>query len=110
VTKRSAQTRARLLEAAFPVFAAKAFGQIRIEEVCTAAGYTRAAFYSQFASLEELNFALYLRDPTLGDSRPAREDGRAVHRAKAHRRPDIKVKGREVCVMQIAATALDAQP
>lgn len=36
-----------------------AFGQIRIEEVCTAAGYTRAVFYSQFASLEELNFALY---------------------------------------------------
>jgi AcrR family transcriptional regulator len=59
VTKRRAETRARLLEAAFRVFAAKGFGLVRIDDVCTAAGYTRGAFYSNFDSLDELFFALY---------------------------------------------------
>jgi AcrR family transcriptional regulator len=59
VTKRRAQTRARLLEAAFEVFAANGFGHTTIEAVCEAAGYTRGAFYSNFADLDELFFALY---------------------------------------------------
>jgi len=59
VTKRRAETRANLLEAAFRVFADKGFGQVRIDDVCTAAGYTRGAFYSNFDSLEELFFTLY---------------------------------------------------
>jgi AcrR family transcriptional regulator len=59
VTKRRAQTRARLLDAAFRVFAAKGFGQARIDDVCAAAGFTRGAFYSNFGSLDELFFALY---------------------------------------------------
>src|ERR1700750_1038852 len=59
VTKRRAETRARLIEAAFHVFADKGFGHVRIEDVCEAAGYTRGAFYSQSDSLEELFFILY---------------------------------------------------
>jgi len=59
VTKRRAETRGRLLEAAFEVFAAKGFGLVRIDDVCTAAGYTRGAFYSNFDSIDELFFALY---------------------------------------------------
>jgi AcrR family transcriptional regulator len=59
VTKRRAETRGRLLEAAFEVFAAKGFGLVRIDDVCTAAGYTRGALYSNFDSLDELFFALY---------------------------------------------------
>ncbi|MFD6454505.1 TetR/AcrR family transcriptional regulator [Nocardia sp. NPDC055165] len=59
VTRRRAETRARLLDAAFAVFAEKGFGLVRIEDVCAAAGYTRGAFYSQFDSLEELFFVLY---------------------------------------------------
>lgn len=59
VTRRRATTRARLLDAAFEVFATHGFGQATIEEVCEAAGYTRGAFYSNFASLDELFFALY---------------------------------------------------
>ncbi|BBX72164.1 TetR/AcrR family transcriptional regulator [Mycobacterium shinjukuense] len=59
VTKRRAETRARLIDAAFKVFADKGFGHVRIEDVCVAAGYTRGAFYSQFESLEELFFILY---------------------------------------------------
>ncbi|MFJ9738259.1 TetR/AcrR family transcriptional regulator [Streptomyces sp. NPDC101166] len=59
VTKRRVRTRANLLDAAFRVFAAKGFGRVSIEEVCEAAGYSRGAFYSNFASLDELFFALY---------------------------------------------------
>jgi AcrR family transcriptional regulator len=59
VTKRRAETRARLLDAAFRVFAAKGYGQSRIDDVCAAAGYTRGAFYSNFATLDELFFHLY---------------------------------------------------
>lgn len=59
VTRRRAHTRAKLLDAAFAVFAAKGFGRVSIEEVCEAAGYSRGAFYSNFDSLDELFFALY---------------------------------------------------
>ncbi|MBT3164264.1 TetR/AcrR family transcriptional regulator [Streptomyces sp. Vc74B-19] len=59
VTGRRLRTRARLLDAAFTVLAAKGFGHVSIEEICEAAGYTRGAFYSNFAGLDELFFALY---------------------------------------------------
>lgn len=59
MTRRRVHTRARLLEAAFGVFAAKGFGRVSIEEVCEAAGFSRGAFYSNFATLDELFFALY---------------------------------------------------
>ncbi|WP_399881461.1 TetR/AcrR family transcriptional regulator [Streptomyces sp. BBFR51] len=59
VTRRRVRTRAKLLDAAFAVFAAKGFGRVSIEEVCEAAGYSRGAFYSNFDSLDELFFALY---------------------------------------------------
>jgi AcrR family transcriptional regulator len=65
VTKRRGETRARLLDAAFRVFADKGFGRARIEDVCAEAGYTRGAFYSQFGSLEELFFTLYDERATL---------------------------------------------
>ena len=59
MTRRRPETRARLLDAAFSVFAARGFGRASIEEVCEAAGYTRGAFYSNFDTLDELFFALY---------------------------------------------------
>ncbi|MET8946379.1 TetR/AcrR family transcriptional regulator [Streptomyces sp. NPDC004542] len=59
VTRRRVRTRARLLDAAFTVFAAKGFGRVSIEEVCEAAGFSRGAFYSNFTTLDELFFALY---------------------------------------------------
>jgi AcrR family transcriptional regulator len=59
VTRRRGLTRTRLLDAAFAVFAAKGYGRVSIEEVCEAAGYSRGAFYSNFATLDELFFALY---------------------------------------------------
>jgi AcrR family transcriptional regulator len=59
VTKRRAETRARLIETAYQVFIDKGFGVVSIEDVVVAAGYTRGAFYSQFESLDELFFILY---------------------------------------------------
>ncbi|MER7011421.1 TetR family transcriptional regulator [Saccharopolyspora sp. NPDC000359] len=61
VTKRREQTRQRLLDAALVVFAAEGFGRSTIEQVCDRAGYTRGAFYSNFASLEELFLAMWER-------------------------------------------------
>lgn len=59
VTKRRLQTRQRLLDAAFAVFAEEGFGRSTVEQVCERAGYTRGAFYSNFASLEELFLAMW---------------------------------------------------
>lgn len=58
VTKRRAETRRRLLSAASKTFAEKGFGRTTVEDVCERAGYTRGAFYSNFASLDELFFTL----------------------------------------------------
>lgn len=58
--KRSkANTRARLLEAAFTVFAERGFQAATVEQICEAAGFTRGAFYSNFSSKDELFFALW---------------------------------------------------
>jgi AcrR family transcriptional regulator len=59
VTRRRAATRQRLLEAAREVFAEEGFGRASVEDVCGRAGYTRGAFYSNFASLEELFLAMW---------------------------------------------------
>lgn len=59
VARRRDETRRSLLDGAFTVFAAKGFGHTRIDDICKASGFTKGAFYSNFASLEELFFALY---------------------------------------------------
>ncbi|MFI6430584.1 TetR/AcrR family transcriptional regulator [Rhodococcus oryzae] len=59
VTKRRIQTRERLLDAALLVFAEEGFGRSTVEQICERAGYTRGAFYSNFASLDELFLAMW---------------------------------------------------
>jgi AcrR family transcriptional regulator len=59
VTKRRGETRQRLLEAALLVFAEQGFGRSTVEQVCERAGYTRGAFYSNFASLDDLFLAMW---------------------------------------------------
>ncbi len=59
MTKRRAETRQRLLDAAFDAFAAEGFGRCTVEQICERAGYTRGAFYSNFTSLEELFLAMW---------------------------------------------------
>lgn len=52
-------TRARLLEAAGEVFAEKGFYGAAVEEIADRAGYTRGAFYSNFAGKDDLFLALF---------------------------------------------------
>jgi AcrR family transcriptional regulator len=59
VTKRRAETRQRLLDAAMEVFADEGFGRASVEGVCARAGYTRGAFYSNFVSLDEMFLAMW---------------------------------------------------
>jgi AcrR family transcriptional regulator len=81
VTKRRAETRRRLLEAARLVFAEEGFGQASVEDVCERAGYTRGAFYSNFASLDELFLEMWeersaaLLDSLAASLRDASEEG-----------------------------------
>jgi AcrR family transcriptional regulator len=56
------QTRARLLDAAQAVFTSKGFGAASVEDVAADAGYSRGAFYSNFASKSELLLAVLKRD------------------------------------------------
>jgi AcrR family transcriptional regulator len=58
---RRERTRERLLDAAFAVFADAGVQATSIEAVCEAAGFTRGAFYSNFATKEELFHALFER-------------------------------------------------
>ena len=54
-------TRARLLDAAADVFARRGFEAASLDEVAEAAGYTKGAIYSNFASKTELIGALMAR-------------------------------------------------
>lgn len=59
VTRRRPRTRAALLKAALETFAEHGFHAASIEQICERAGYTRGAYYSNFASKEELFLALF---------------------------------------------------
>ena len=55
---RRQQTRARLLDAAGQVFARRGFHAATVDEVAEAAGYTKGAVYSNFATKDALFLAL----------------------------------------------------
>ena len=57
-SQRREQTRARLLDAAGQVFARRGFHAATVDEVADAAGYTKGAVYSNFATKDELFLAL----------------------------------------------------
>jgi AcrR family transcriptional regulator len=57
-TARRARTRARILDAAEEVLAERGFGGASVEDICDRAGFTRGAFYSNFASKDNLVLAL----------------------------------------------------
>jgi AcrR family transcriptional regulator len=52
--EQQAETRRRLLDGAAEVFRERGLGASSVEAISAAAGYTRGAFYSNFASKEEL--------------------------------------------------------
>ncbi|MBN9195289.1 MAG: helix-turn-helix transcriptional regulator [Microbacterium sp.] len=53
-TRSRENTRARLLDAAFEVFAEVGLDAASVEAICERAGFTRGAFYSNFDSKDEL--------------------------------------------------------
>jgi AcrR family transcriptional regulator len=59
LSPRRRATRARLLAAAEEVFAERGFHGASVEDLCDRARFTRGAFYSNFASKDELLLALY---------------------------------------------------
>ncbi|WP_164984034.1 TetR/AcrR family transcriptional regulator [Cellulomonas endophytica] len=61
-SSRRERTRERLLDAAYEVFAETGVAAASVEEVCERAGFTRGAFYSNFATKEELFSALLERE------------------------------------------------
>ena len=52
------ETRARLFEAAAEVFAEHGVGAATVEQIASAAGFTRGAFYSNFATKDDLVLAM----------------------------------------------------
>lgn len=61
-TRRRAATRERLLEAAREVLAGDGIQGASVEHICERAGFTRGAFYSNFASKDELVLAIFERE------------------------------------------------
>ena len=59
--ERKSQTRERLIDAAAAVFAERGFETATLDEVAAAAGYTKGAVYSNFASKTDLFIALIER-------------------------------------------------
>jgi AcrR family transcriptional regulator len=55
---RTEATRRKLLEAAERIFAKEGFEAARLEDIASAAGYTRGAFYANFESKEDIFLAL----------------------------------------------------
>ncbi|HMN30494.1 MAG TPA: helix-turn-helix domain-containing protein, partial [Caldilineaceae bacterium] len=56
--QRQQQTRERLLDAAVEVFSRRGYHAASVEEISEAAGFSKGAVYSNFASKEELFLAL----------------------------------------------------
>jgi AcrR family transcriptional regulator len=65
VSARRAQTRERLMAAATTVFAERGVNGASVEEICETAGFTRGAFYSNFADKDALVLALIQADAAL---------------------------------------------
>ncbi|MEV7390427.1 helix-turn-helix domain-containing protein [Streptomyces sp. NPDC091215] len=61
-TKRRPATIAALLDAAWELFAERGFAAASIPDICTAAGLTKGAFYSNFADKDALFLALFDRE------------------------------------------------
>ncbi|KAA9160777.1 helix-turn-helix transcriptional regulator [Amycolatopsis acidicola] len=58
-TRRRAETRRRVIDAAFEVFTEHGIRDAPVELICERAGFTRGAFYSNFSTKEDLFLAVY---------------------------------------------------
>jgi AcrR family transcriptional regulator len=104
-TARRARTRERLLDAAYRQFSEHGIYGISIEAITDAAGFTRGAFYSNFASKEELFFALAERENGLRlESLRERFDAAVTILGRTGGKPDRGL------IQEVIADILAAQP
>jgi len=87
ITRRRAMTQQRLLTAASVIIAERGLHGATVEDICEAAGFTRGAFYSNFADKEQLFSALLRQekeqllariDRVISDETPIRCDGDVI--------------------------------
>lgn len=64
-TRNRAATRERLIDAAREVLARDGIQGASVEQICEQAGFTRGAFYSNFASKDDLVLAMFNREKNL---------------------------------------------
>jgi AcrR family transcriptional regulator len=91
--EKRARTRAALLDAAARVFVERGFQGASVEVIAAEAGFTRGAFYSNFASKEEL-FAELLQDRVYSIYRRMAED------AAGPERPTLRETGERLAAIQ----------
>ncbi|QYM75095.1 TetR/AcrR family transcriptional regulator [Leucobacter luti] len=60
-TRARIRTRAALIDAAEAIFTERGTPTASIDEICTRAGFTRGAYYSNFRTVDDVFFALYER-------------------------------------------------
>jgi AcrR family transcriptional regulator len=92
-SERRAQTRQALLDAAARVFIDRGFAGASVEAIAEEAGYTRGAFYSNFASKEEL-FAELLQQRVYTYFR------NMAKRSASGERPTLRETGERLAAMQ----------
>lgn len=92
---RRAATREKLIDAAITVFAAKGVLGATVEEICEAAGFTRGAFYSNFASRDDLYLAV--TDSIFDDMRDKTQAALSVIDSSDPRGETIDKAGRALC-------------
>lgn len=80
-TRRKENTRTRLVRASLDVFVEKGIDGATVDDLVTAAGFTRGAFYSNFSTKEEVFSELFasVTEELLGIMRTAVEDAMSLH-------------------------------
>lgn len=93
--EKQAETRAALLDAAARVFVERGFAGSSVEAVAAEAGFTRGAFYSNFASKEQL-FVELLHERVYARYRAMTES----RLADVRRQPTLRESGEELAAIQ----------
>lgn len=80
-TRRKENTRTRLVRASLDVFVEKGIDGATVDDLVTAAGFTRGAFYSNFSTKEEVFSELFgsVTEELLGIMRSAVQEAMSVH-------------------------------
>ena len=102
------QTTRRLFDAAAEVFVTKGIGAASVADICDAAGLTRGAFYSNFASKDELVLALleFQAESNIRDTQAALDQAETPYDFFATMDPNVRqpsdpVSGKSVLFVEL---------